>query len=120
MKLTPKLLDGAFEYKTISTRDFAKIGGEIPQNTVAMIKESEAVTIIVPTDKTDGEIWAWIVNTNITSLTATGITAAFSETLAKANIPCNVIAAYYHDHILVPYSMKDKAVEILKNVEIQG
>ena len=118
MKLTPKLLDGAFEYKTISTRDFAKIGGEIPYNAVTMIKESEAVTIIVPTKKTDGEVWAWIVNETVTSLTATRITAAFSAALNKAKIPCNVIAAYYHDHILVPYAMKDKAIAVLKEVEV--
>ena len=112
MKLTPKLLDGAFEYKAIKNDE------AVPRNAVAMIKESEAVTIIVPTNKTDREVWAWIVNATVTSLTATGITAAFSVALNKAKIPCNVIAAYYHDHILVPYSMKDKAVEILRQVEV--
>ena len=84
-----------------------------------MIKESEAVTIIVPTNNTDDEVWAWIVNATVTSLTATGITAAFSKALNEAKIPCNVIAAYYHDHILVPYPMKDKAVAILSQVEIK-
>lgn len=112
MKLTPKLLDGPFEYKTI------KENAAVPKNAVAVIKESEAITIIVPAKKTDGEVWAWIVNTTVTSLTATGITAAFSKALNEAKIPCNVLAAYYHDHILVPYSMRDKAMAVLQEVDV--
>jgi len=112
MKLEPKLLDGAFEYKTI------EIGKPIPSNAIAMIKESSAVTIIVPTAKTDGEVWAWIINETITPLTASGITAAFSQALSEAKIPCNILAAYYHDHILVPYHMKEQAIELLNNLEI--
>lgn len=36
----------------------------------------------------------------IQAWTAVGLTAAFSTKLAEKNISANVVAAYYHDHIL--------------------
>ena len=103
MKLQPKLLGEAFEYKTINHSDL------IPENAVAMVKEHESISIIVPTQKTSGKLWAWIVNDTVTDLEATGITATFSAALNNAKIPCNVIAGYYHDHILVPFHMREKS-----------
>lgn len=47
------------------------------------------------------------------SLEAVGLTAAFSKALTQANISCNVIAAYYHDHIFVPMKDAERAMEVL-------
>ena len=47
------------------------------------------------------------------SLEAVGLTAFVSNTLAKNNIPANVIAAYHHDHIFVPASKAHRALDIL-------
>ena len=48
------------------------------------------------------------------SLGAVGLTAAFSVALADAGISCNVIAGYYHDHLLVPHDRADEAVAVLR------
>jgi len=112
MKLIPKLKDGRYVF--ITTKDNA-----IPKDAAAMIKEDEGVTLVLPTDKTDGDIFAWISLVQETSLTATGITKAFSAALSDAGIACNVLAGYYHDHMLVPYSKKNEAMEIISKVEIK-
>ena len=50
--------------------------------------------------------WRWtfpsrlITLTIHSSLTAVGLTAAFTTALGDAGISCNVVAAFYHDHIL--------------------
>ncbi|MGP2552212.1 ACT domain-containing protein [Mucilaginibacter rubeus] len=46
-------------------------------------------------------IAAWITLTIHSSLEAPGLTAVFATALANENISCNVVAAYYHDHIFV-------------------
>jgi hypothetical protein len=47
------------------------------------------------------------------SLEAVGLTAAVSRALTDANISCNVVAAYYHDHIFVPVQDAKRAMETL-------
>jgi hypothetical protein len=112
MKLKPKLLDGGFDYFCL------KANCDIPKNAVAAIKESEGLTVIVPAEKITSKTFAWITNDFETSLTAVGITAKFAKALCDSGISCNILAGFHHDHILVPYSVKEKAVKILQNVEI--
>lgn len=52
------------------------------------------------------------------SLEAVGFLAVVSAHLARAAIPCNAIAGYYHDHILVPIDRADEALSVL--TEIRG
>jgi hypothetical protein len=47
------------------------------------------------------------------SLEAVGLTAAVSRRLADRGISANVIAAYHHDHILVPAEKTADALSVL-------
>ncbi|NMM45434.1 ACT domain-containing protein [Rhodospirillaceae bacterium KN72] len=48
------------------------------------------------------------------ALEAVGLTAAFASALGAAEIPANVVAGYYHDHIFIPENMAERAVEALR------
>lgn len=51
----------------------------------------------------------------IENMKPVGLTAAFSKLLAENNISCNVVAAYYHDHIFVMKKDAEKAMRLLSN-----
>ncbi len=57
---------------------------------------------------------AWITLAVQSDLEAVGFTAYFSKLLAEAGISCNVLAAYHHDHIFVPWEKKEIAMEVLQ------
>ena len=50
------------------------------------------------------------------SLQAVGFLNVITSELTKAGISCNVISAYYHDHIFVLESDADRALMALKNL----
>ena len=76
----------------------------------AVIREGEGLTSIRP-DPT-GE-WARISLSVISSLEAVGLTAVLATRLADRGISANVVAAYHHDHIFVPWDRREEALETL-------
>ncbi|AIY14019.1 ACT domain-containing protein [Cellulophaga baltica] len=86
---------------------------------IMTFKEEESTTIIAKKEVADqlnldySYIASWITLTVHSSLEAVGLTAAFSNALAKNGISCNVVAAFYHDHIFVDTKDTEKAMEIL-------
>ena len=85
----------------------------------ATIVEEEGPTYVVTVEVADAAgapfefVGAWLTLTVWSSLDAVGLTAAFSRALGDAGIPCNVIAGYHHDHLLVPVERVDDAVAAL-------
>lgn len=86
---------------------------------IMSFKEEESITFIAEkavADKLDLDysfIASWITLTVHSSLEAVGLTAAFSKALSENGISCNVVAAYYHDHIFVDKKDTEKAMAIL-------
>ena len=114
--MTPKLNEGAYVFCTTPNLN----GIDIKQ-VVGTFTETEGLTIILKKEIADrlglsySYIAAWITLTIHSSLAATGLTAAFATTLAKENISCNVVAAFYHDHIFVNKKDVTKAMQILNS-----
>lgn len=50
------------------------------------------------------------------ALDGVGLTAAVAGALANAGIPCNMVAAYHHDHAFVPWDQRQQALEILQRL----
>jgi len=86
----------------------------------ATIREEEALTIVVRRRDADAHglvyefVAAWLTLTVHSSLEAIGLTAAFSRALGDAGISCNVLAGYHHDHLLVPASDRDIALDAIR------
>ncbi|OXG08467.1 hypothetical protein BC749_104135 [Flavobacterium araucananum] len=82
-------------------------------------KEREAITLILKKEIADqlkldySVVMSWITLTVHSSLEAVGLTAAFSKALSENQISCNVVAAFYHDHIFVNKEDVEKAMKIL-------
>ena len=55
------------------------------------------------------------------ALDGVGLTAAVAAALAEAGIPCNMVAAFHHDHAFVPLADAPRALAILKELaEAEG
>lgn len=84
-----------------------------------LFREKEGITLILKKEIADqfnltySFIASWITLTVHSSLEAVGLTAAFSKALADQGISCNVVAAFYHDHIFVDQKDTEKAMMIL-------
>lgn len=86
---------------------------------IATFIEAEGLTLVL--DKSVAEsaglsfegTYRQITLTVHSSLEAVGLTAAISTKLAEKSISANVIAAYYHDHIFVPSTKAQAALEAL-------
>jgi len=82
-------------------------------------KEKEGVTYLVLKTVAENhnipfnESWALISVETTTSLSETGITAHISSALSKEKIPCNMIAAFHHDYLFVPFESAERAMIIL-------
>ena len=78
--------------------------------------------MILPKEKADSlnlpyaTTFAWITLTVHSSLEAVGLTAAVSKSLTEANISCNVVAAFHHDHIFVPVKDAERAMNELQKL----
>jgi hypothetical protein len=51
------------------------------------------------------------------SLEGVGLTARVSSTLASLGIPCNIVAAFHHDHVFVPEVKALHALAILRSLQ---
>lgn len=115
--MKPKLNEGEFVFCIVESSQSANT-----LNPLSTFQEAEGITVIIPKQQADNAalpysiVCAWITLTVHSSLEAVGLTAAVSKALTDANISCNVIAAYYHDHIFVPVEDAKRAIAVLTNL----
>lgn len=112
--MKPELNSGEYVFCKIETLE------NINLNEIEMFfREKEGITLILKREIADqlnlnySFIASWITLTIHSSLEAVGLTAAFSKALADNGISCNVVAAFYHDHIFVDQKNAKKAMLIL-------
>jgi hypothetical protein len=87
-----------------------------------MVREKEGLTLVVPRPLADARqlpysgVFRCITLQVHSSLTAVGLTAAIASALTTHGISANVMAGYYHDHLLVPAESAEAALRSLQEL----
>ncbi|MFM0385717.1 ACT domain-containing protein [Paraburkholderia dipogonis] len=115
--LNPVMSEPVYVY--CSFPDFALPAGILAFCTV---REREGLTAIVERDVAQRLGLPYTYDARLitlsvySSLEAVGFIAVVSRKLAEAGIPCNTVAGYHHDHILVPVDRADEAMTLLRGI----
>lgn len=118
--MRPVLEPGEFVFCT--TRDEALVA-EALAPALGLFREAEGVSLILPPATAEtlgftvGLPMRRIVLSVHSALDGVGLTAAAAGALAAEGIPCNVVAAFHHDHVFVPSGMAERALAALKALE---
>lgn len=113
--MSPVLHEGEYVFCTVDT-------GHEPdlKEVLCFFREAEGLTLIMRKSLADAKglvytfVASWITLTVHSSLAAVGLTAAVAKALAEQHISCNVVAAFYHDHLFVPVQDAEKAMLALQ------
>lgn len=114
-EMDPVLHEGEYVYCL-----FKSMAAALAHEPICVFQEAEGVTGILARKTADegkisyAAVCSWITLTVHSSLEAVGLTTAVSKALTAANISCNVVAAYFHDHIFVPRKDADRAMQALR------
>ena len=100
------------------------VASEVPAGLrpFATIDEDEGLTLVVLREDADRLDLAYDYVAGRITLrvhsdpAAVGMTAAISRVLADAGMSCNVLAGFFHDHLLVPWGRADEAVRLLQGL----
>jgi hypothetical protein len=114
--LAPSLDDTPFAFGVLPK------GAELPRTIrlIGLFEEDEGTTLIAPlADLSAAGIEHSAAMAKISlkvhsSLEAVGLTAAIAAALAEAGISANIVAAYYHDHVFVPWDRREEALSRLR------
>lgn len=116
-RMQPELNDGVYVFCSVPP------GLDLPwEKVLATFREREGLGIILERSLADRYQLsctfeaAWITLNIHSALEAVGLTAAVAKALADHGISCNVVAAYYHDHLFVPWPLAAKAMGVLRSL----
>lgn len=119
-RMSPELRPGAYVF--VSTRD-GDLVNLLAGDAIATFHEAEGLSMLVPVALAgrhglDCELPMRCITLNVYSaLDGVGLTAAVASALAGAGIPCNMIAAHHHDHVFVPETQCEAAMQVLEELQ---
>lgn len=112
--MQPQLRDGLWVFRTFSDPAEAL---PVMANALASFVEDEGLSLILPLGgddvRSDDHPMRCITLHVHSALDGIGLTAAVAEALTRAGIPCNMVAAFHHDHVFVPADQAETALETL-------
>jgi hypothetical protein len=115
--MDPCHVHGEYVFCSIDESDFDVIGTPL-----LVFREVEGVTVVLLRDVAElnkleyDRVWGLITLTVHSDLSSIGFLAEVTHHLAQAEISVNVVSAYYHDHLFVPFSKVEKAMGILTSL----
>lgn len=115
--LHPVLHDESFVFGTLKSARAIQEGVLHP---IATIQEAEGLSVILTQAEADSHgvpyhgVFRRITLEVHSSLTSVGLTAAISTRLAAHQIPANIVAGTFHDHVFVPESVGEETMVHLR------
>ncbi len=114
-RMTPRIQAGTFVYCAVT-------GSAIPAglDVLCTFREREGLTLIVERQAAQRhalryEFQARLITLCVQSdLRAVGFLAVVTQALSRAGVPCNVVSAFHHDHLLVPAARSRRALRALR------
>ena len=123
--LQPRLQEGEYVFATLDLQSTAIAACRAVA--VGTFLEAEGLTLILPTTYTElpagtecSAPQRMITLECHSSLEAIGLTYRVSQKLAALDISCNVVAAYFHDHIFVSIEKAEMAVRALQELQAES
>ena len=118
--MTPVLQSGDFVFVTTNDADLA---ATLSSDSISTFREKEGLSMLVPValakksaQPIDMPMRCITLNV-FSSLDGVGLTAAVASALGENDIPCNMIAAFHHDHVFVPSDMAERALDVLTSLQ---
>ncbi len=121
--MTPVLQPGEFVFVTT---DNPALGASLSPEAVSTFRENEGLSLLISVElarksKMNAEMPMRCITLDVfSSLDGVGLTAAVASALGENEIPCNMIAAFHHDHVFVPSDMCEQAMEVLVTLQDQA
>jgi hypothetical protein len=97
---------------------------DLKDDALLIFREKEGTTLILEKSLADSNgleylaTWAMITLSIHSDLEAVGFIAKISNELAKDGISVNVVSAYFHDHLFVPFEDGQEALEVLQALSV--
>ena len=115
--LSPRLAPGEYVFCTLAGAAYGDAADLAP---LAAFAEGEGLSLVAPRERAaaaghpcDQPMRCITLGVH-SSLHAVGLAAAVAAALAARDISANVIAAYHHDHVLVPAARAQEALQLLR------
>ncbi len=116
--IDPCLKDGEFVFCSLDADRYRRLD----LDAVAFFREDEGLSVVVRRETAEDlslrykGVWALITCRVPSDLSAVGFLAALLRPLADAGISVNPVAAFYHDHLFVPWKHARRALDLLKTI----
>ncbi len=121
--MAPRRRPGSFAFVTCP--DAATAARAAPQ-AIASFAEDEGLSLVLPFEVAralgfpDPQPMACLTLSVHSALDGVGLTAAVATALTECGIPCNMVAAFHHDHAFVPEDRAEEALQALRARAAQG
>lgn len=98
-------------------------GSPLPPEALASFVEAEGLSAILPIEVAarigadTAPAMRQITLTVHSALDGVGLTAGVAAALAEQAIPCNMVAAFHHDHVFVPEALAPQAMAALRALQ---
>ncbi|MEP1143622.1 MAG: ACT domain-containing protein [Henriciella sp.] len=117
--------DGLWRFETIPSEQssWADLVNLREVRDIAMLfQESEGLTVITSAlDETPRDNrWVWLELSVFSDLQAVGFLARVAAALSAADVPCNAVAAFHHDHIFVPEAKAEAAIQAIEALRTEA